>query len=766
MTTAITQASDSIVKKVHLLKAVTNHQDSKVEDLAREVGISRSQAYNILKEFSKTFVMTEDEPNFPAKILAFYNNDLPDNIEEIDADEVHQLKPVVDRIMKRQLMDEIGVKPTPTTVNETSNRPNTENSYSRMDDNKIPDLSSNETLLRSILQNQKFVQPSVIEKFLNLYKMNEPAFQAYPEKLLATLKAMFGPVNGENTFELFRTAQPNYVISPSSNNGNSGSMDPMLMMMMMGGGDMSMLPLMMSGNMNPAALQQMMIVKAQKEQEKKAAKEAQMEFMDRALQVSMMRMVGGSMDDKKPLDPMALSQGGVPYSVREELDENGRARARVLNPYLAGQAQQPMRDPAMEIMLKSALDRETIMLQQQMKSAEPFRDLLLGLIPNFKTNANPIEMLSQVKQVFPEIWEKKDTGAEGAGIDALKLKTDTQLAIQAQQIELEKMKHGWHMEETDRMQQSENVKGWMEMLSSLGEKIAIPIAQSVMSGFGAGMLNKNKGPEMTAAQQQQQQLLENQRRQQILMARQQQMQQQQEMEQQQQQQMPQQSQGDPTMMIMMAQMQEKLKQQDAVIQEQNMRTAQLVQALNQQKQQQQQQQRPVEAEIDERKIANLPTQVLQEAYREFVEERKMNEKLGSRIEAELANRELYEGTNVAQEQPPVRQQQQERVEYVSNPAATNGEFELPKAPVIPKPEPQPTPEQIQQEIELSSDDLDMVPISSEEEANALESGDEDNRLADSRVIASNEKEMNPSRHTQLNTPSVKKEDEEVEEEST
>jgi hypothetical protein len=69
--------ADSVVKKVALLKELTDNPDSKITDIAKEVGISKSTAYTILQEFSKAFVMTEDEPNFPEKILFFYNNDLP-----------------------------------------------------------------------------------------------------------------------------------------------------------------------------------------------------------------------------------------------------------------------------------------------------------------------------------------------------------------------------------------------------------------------------------------------------------------------------------------------------------------------------------------------------------------------------------------------------------------------------------------------------------------------------------------------------------------
>ncbi len=50
--------ADSVVKKVALLKELTDNPDSKVTDIAKEVGISKSTAYTILQEFSKAFGMS------------------------------------------------------------------------------------------------------------------------------------------------------------------------------------------------------------------------------------------------------------------------------------------------------------------------------------------------------------------------------------------------------------------------------------------------------------------------------------------------------------------------------------------------------------------------------------------------------------------------------------------------------------------------------------------------------------------------------------
>jgi hypothetical protein len=68
--------------KILLLKEIATNPQSRIPETARELGISRSQAYSILKEFSEAWIITEDEPNFPAKLLYLYNENkaLPEDL--------------------------------------------------------------------------------------------------------------------------------------------------------------------------------------------------------------------------------------------------------------------------------------------------------------------------------------------------------------------------------------------------------------------------------------------------------------------------------------------------------------------------------------------------------------------------------------------------------------------------------------------------------------------------------------------------------------
>ena len=131
------------LKKITLLKEVANNPQKKIPDVAKECGISRALAYNYLDAFTKVWVTTEDEADFPRKLLKYYNRHVPEGTDPLSKTEVDSLKGIVDRIMKRHESD------SP----DTDNKQTKEVSYSTMEDNnrREPDLGTNELLLRNIL---------------------------------------------------------------------------------------------------------------------------------------------------------------------------------------------------------------------------------------------------------------------------------------------------------------------------------------------------------------------------------------------------------------------------------------------------------------------------------------------------------------------------------------------------------------------------------------------------------------------------------------
>jgi hypothetical protein len=176
---------------------------------------------------------------------------------------------------------------------------------------------------------------------------------------------------------------------------------------------------------------------------------------------------------------------GPQWQIQEVLDSNGKVTGRTLVPATPGMGGQGQSNPIVEIVLKNALERETMLMQQSMNNNKPITDLFMSMIGNFKSNSDPVAQLANLRQGFPELFEKKtDTGPQN--LEVYKLKFDTDLAMMAQRIELKKMDHQWKMEQIDRESQNSNAKQWMEMIETFGEKLGVPLATAVMGGMAGG----------------------------------------------------------------------------------------------------------------------------------------------------------------------------------------------------------------------------------------------------------------------------------------
>jgi hypothetical protein len=58
-----------MVDQDRVVKRVLFHPTRKIVDVAKEIGISKSQAYNFSNEFIKLWGMTADESKFPDKLV-------------------------------------------------------------------------------------------------------------------------------------------------------------------------------------------------------------------------------------------------------------------------------------------------------------------------------------------------------------------------------------------------------------------------------------------------------------------------------------------------------------------------------------------------------------------------------------------------------------------------------------------------------------------------------------------------------------------------
>jgi hypothetical protein len=69
-----------------------------------------------------------------------------------------------------------------------------------------------------------------------------------------------------------------------------------------------------------------------------------------------------------------------------------------------------------------------------------------------------------------------------------KLKLDTELAMQAQKIELAKMEHMWEVDKMDKQASADNAKNWLNMIQTFGSNFVEKVGPAIVDGFA----NKGK----------------------------------------------------------------------------------------------------------------------------------------------------------------------------------------------------------------------------------------------------------------------------------
>jgi hypothetical protein len=95
------KAIDRRIKKIDFLRTIGANPEMKLEDVSKELGMAPVTAFRWLQEFIENAVMTDNEPDFPRKLLLFYNKGLPDNEEGLGKSDVDQLRGYVEDIMKK-----------------------------------------------------------------------------------------------------------------------------------------------------------------------------------------------------------------------------------------------------------------------------------------------------------------------------------------------------------------------------------------------------------------------------------------------------------------------------------------------------------------------------------------------------------------------------------------------------------------------------------------------------------------------------------------
>lgn len=629
-------------KIIELLKAVGNNPDRKIEDIAHDHGVSRSNLYNWINEFIHTFIMTDADPDFPRRLLMIYNKDLPEGSDKLSGVEVEQLRHYVDEYYARNL-------PPPSDNINSQENPSTTMSYNNsLGFDPSRDVTTEEGYLRSLLMNAKYVNPTQVERFIQQYTMNREVFDKNPMELLDMMKYMFGPQAGQNIFNLWQKGRGKFVYGADQQNQG---MDPTMMAMMMAGGNVNpaMLGMLQGGGGSPNAyLNAMMISQMNQQSQREAARREQQEMMERMMQMMMMRFATQAVDDRKPwMESGGMGMPGMGYSIQEYPDETGKIKYRAYVPNFPGMQQQHQGDPMMSMIMGKQMDLTNLLMAKMADTGKQPTDLLLGLIPHFKAQGDMGQQMSQmidtINKVAPGFFDRRNE-PKGNTLEEAKLKFDTDLAKMAQQIELAKMQHNWRVDEMDRQAANDNSKSWMSTFSNLGDRIVTDIAPAVLKGFGAGGLGKEQQAQQMNPALQQQMMM--QRQQQMQMARQQE-QQRREQEQLQSQQMQQaqiqQPQQDPGTVYLITALQQQLQNS-----ENNNKI--LMEKLNE-IQNQHQQARQQQFQFDEKKLGKMSTGQLQTLLQELQLQGNAENRLKSVIESEIHNRQIIGDSSVSAPEP-------------------------------------------------------------------------------------------------------------------
>jgi hypothetical protein len=504
-------------RKNEILKALAE-PESRMPEIAGRFNISRGTVYHTLNEFTNVFRLTEEENDFPRKLLRYFSINLPEDAEPLNESDIRSLRHFVEKAKKKEMMED-EMDSIPSDYNNTNTNNGNDNSYRAqtigmsqshtVGGQERFDTTTEEGLLRSILYKAKNVNPGAIERFIELYDLSKKHFSANPQALQQLMMHIFGPAFGSDAFTIFMNTRGQYVsdtVQPSGGGyGGGGGMNPMMMAMMMsmangGGQNMAqMLPLLMQsggsmGGGNGGQMGDMMGMMMMTQMNKAAEKQAQQEKFDQMMNMMMLRMIGGTMDSRNASD---ISSGN--FMVQEILDKDKNVKERQLvpmstvlsNPMMMGGMFKQPQDETTQMVLKNALDEKSKAWEIMASANQPLNQILMTLLGNFQSKNDPIAQFGQLM----EIRDKYMGGGGQVDPEIEKMKIDLQLATQQQNFQLEQMKHQWDMEREEKKAGAENVKSWMSMIGQVGEKLAAPAMAMVAGSMGkGGMMSPGAGP--------------------------------------------------------------------------------------------------------------------------------------------------------------------------------------------------------------------------------------------------------------------------------
>src|SRR5215469_15212287 len=95
--------NENKVRKIDFLKTAAANPDRKITDIAKDFQMSSSSAYNLLNEFVLNCIWSDEDKDYPARVLRFFNKDVSNPDEQLNVVDIEQLRHYVDEYYEKHL---------------------------------------------------------------------------------------------------------------------------------------------------------------------------------------------------------------------------------------------------------------------------------------------------------------------------------------------------------------------------------------------------------------------------------------------------------------------------------------------------------------------------------------------------------------------------------------------------------------------------------------------------------------------------------------
>jgi hypothetical protein len=525
-------------QRLLFLKALSINCYQDFIKLGRKVGFTKDAMSQELVQMVMGMISHEfDKPDYPAKIIRYFNRLLPDNyprkeevtLDEYDINELANLykvhedmahgraitvdpdklygENVLDNLEKGKEINQAMVQqktvmdsnyqqqpqnpsqqqqgqapPSPQVDNGQGFIPqaprNNKEFFLGKYDNQ--DIGLMEYALRSIFNPRPNFVPGFINNFIDLYSnwINNPA------KIQEQLIYSFGDKAGSQAYLLWRDLREDL----KRNVGGGGSLYS---------SSNSNRSMSFTGDLDADYQRELIQERRQEKRMKQLMDMMQMKFMETAMQA------------QTPTLPGAIGSGNF----EEVLDHNGKVIKRIyMNNNNGGGNSGGVAENGMITALSGIFNNmlqganaEKIELLKKVSSPDTtWQTLAQSMLNNHLNQQNPAAIANQLIEVANVLRPNNGNNDISKSIEATKLEVDTKIAMKELELKHAELQHNWRMDERQSQEQDSNVDKWLTMLQSVSTDLIKPVALKFVEGFGKGGMGNNPLGAMFGQQQPQQ----------------------------------------------------------------------------------------------------------------------------------------------------------------------------------------------------------------------------------------------------------------------